>query len=245
MSKTWPGPRFGQMSKRMSRHPRSGQLASREAVYLRDLLDDIGHGASAPTPMWLDSKAAIDLTADPIAFKKTKHIMRHAYELRDRISRRLFAVGFVPSRPTRRRAHQGLTPSRPRTTRPPYLANLQTYYACQGVSRTLAHTKDLLAHHHFPPHAHATLHDARCTPLTPVVSHRRTWTLYLPNCRPPCSPHGSYRPRPPGPTICHQPPCPCPCAQQQCPGMHVPPTLRRRHLQPADATRDAWPRQLW
>ena len=57
-------------------------LASREGVYARDFLDSVGFGVTQPTPLFIDSKAALDLTADPVAFKKTKHILRHAYELR-------------------------------------------------------------------------------------------------------------------------------------------------------------------
>ena len=51
-------------------------LASREGVYVRDFLDSIGFGVTQPTPLFIDSKAALDLTADPVAFKKTKHILR-------------------------------------------------------------------------------------------------------------------------------------------------------------------------
>jgi hypothetical protein len=72
-------------------------LASREAIYIRDLLEDLGYGVTRPTPLLLDSRAAIDLAEDPVAFKKTKHILRHAYELRDRVARNLFVPGHVES----------------------------------------------------------------------------------------------------------------------------------------------------
>ena len=72
-------------------------LASREAIYVRDLLADLGYQVTAPTPLYLDNKAALDLSADPVAFKKTKHILRHAFELRDRVARRLLNPIFVPS----------------------------------------------------------------------------------------------------------------------------------------------------
>ena len=38
---------------------------------------------------------AIGLTADPVAFKKTKHILRHAYEVRDRVLRRIYRPEYV------------------------------------------------------------------------------------------------------------------------------------------------------
>ena len=48
-------------------------------------------------PLFLDSKATIDLAQDPIAFKKTKHILRHAYWLRDMVHRNVFVPQFVPT----------------------------------------------------------------------------------------------------------------------------------------------------
>ena len=73
----------------------AGSVASREGIYIRDFAEDLGFGVTRPTPLYLDSKAAIDLTADPVAFKKTKHILRHAYELRDRVARGFYVPSFV------------------------------------------------------------------------------------------------------------------------------------------------------
>lgn len=70
-------------------------LATREGVYVRDFLEDLGYGVTRATPLLLDSKSALDMAADPVAFKKTKHILRHAYELRDRVARNEFAPLFV------------------------------------------------------------------------------------------------------------------------------------------------------
>ena len=61
----------------------AASMASREGLYIRDLLEDLGLVEKGPTPLMLDSKGAISLTEDPVAFKKTKHILRAAYELRD------------------------------------------------------------------------------------------------------------------------------------------------------------------
>ena len=73
----------------------SAALASREGVFVRDLLDDLGFSVTRPTPLYIDSKSAIELASDPVAFKRTKHILRHAYELRDRVMRRVFTPEFV------------------------------------------------------------------------------------------------------------------------------------------------------
>lgn len=73
----------------------AASMASREALYVRDLLEDLGLMERRPTPLLLDSKGAISLTEDPVAFKKTKHILRAAYELRDRVARGLFKAEYV------------------------------------------------------------------------------------------------------------------------------------------------------
>ena len=67
-------------------------LALKEGLFYRDLLFDLGiilfnHG---PTTVYLDSKSAIDLSLDPVAFKKTKHIMRACFFARDHVAKQRF-----------------------------------------------------------------------------------------------------------------------------------------------------------
>ena len=92
---------------------------SREGVYARDLLDDIDRPVTGPTPLLLDSQSAVELTYDPVAFKKTKHILRAANELRDRVARDVFKPEYVPAadqladiltKPLGPTAHQALMP---------------------------------------------------------------------------------------------------------------------------------------
>ena len=71
-------------------------VAGREVIYLRDVLEDFKHGCTDPTPLMLDSKSAIDLAFDPVSFKKTKHVLRHAFWLRDVVARGLLQPTFVP-----------------------------------------------------------------------------------------------------------------------------------------------------
>ena len=40
--------------------------------------------------MYLDNKSAIDMAFDPVAFRKTKHILRAAHFFRDLVARRVF-----------------------------------------------------------------------------------------------------------------------------------------------------------
>ena len=75
----------------------AASLASREAVWCVDFAEDVGFGVKAPTPLLLDNRGAIDLAGDPVSFKLTKHILRKAYELQDRVARGVFAPTFVPT----------------------------------------------------------------------------------------------------------------------------------------------------
>ena len=88
-------------------------------MYARDLLDDIDRPVTGPTPLLLDSQSAVELTYDPVAFKKTKHILRAANELRDCVAREVFKPEYVPAadqladiltKPLGPTAHQALMP---------------------------------------------------------------------------------------------------------------------------------------
>ena len=72
-------------------------LAAREGIFHRDVLLDLGVLQPVPTPLYLDSKSAIDMSYDPVAFKKTKHILRDANYLRDLVARQFFAPSHVSS----------------------------------------------------------------------------------------------------------------------------------------------------
>ena len=62
-------------------------LALKDTLWIRQLLLDLGVFAPGPTPMWCDSKSAVDLALDPVAFKHTKHILRAAEFLKDHVLR--------------------------------------------------------------------------------------------------------------------------------------------------------------
>ena len=47
--------------------------------------------------MRLDSKSAIDMAFDPVAFKKTKHVLRDAEYLRDLVAKEVYAPEHVSS----------------------------------------------------------------------------------------------------------------------------------------------------
>ena len=70
-------------------------LAAKQGVWLREVLKDLGFEQVGPTPLVLDSKSAIDMTLDPVAFRKTKHILRAANFLRDLVARRVFKAQHI------------------------------------------------------------------------------------------------------------------------------------------------------
>ena len=71
--------------------------AAREGMFHRDVLTDLDALPSGPTILNLDSKSAIDLCFDAVAFKKTKHILRDAEFLRDVVARLVFTPKHVVS----------------------------------------------------------------------------------------------------------------------------------------------------
>ena len=72
-------------------------MAAREGIFIREVLTDLGQLPTGPTTLYLDSKSAIDMAFDPVAFKKTKHILRDAYFLRDLVARLVYAPKHVTS----------------------------------------------------------------------------------------------------------------------------------------------------
>ena len=71
--------------------------AAREGMFHRDVLSDLGSLPQGPTTLYLDSKSAIDLCFDAVAFKKTKHVLRDAEFLRDVVARLVFGPKHVAS----------------------------------------------------------------------------------------------------------------------------------------------------
>jgi hypothetical protein len=51
-------------------------MAARDLIFARDLLIELAIPLEGPSVMWSDSKSAVDMSRDPVAFKMTKHILR-------------------------------------------------------------------------------------------------------------------------------------------------------------------------
>ena len=75
-----------------------GMMTARDLLWLRDVLVDLAIVLDAASVMWSDSKSAIDMSFDPVAFKNTKHITRAAEFLRDLVARDAIVLRHVPGR---------------------------------------------------------------------------------------------------------------------------------------------------
>ena len=73
-------------------------MAAREVIFIREVLVELCVDLSGPSVIWSDSKSAIDMSRDPIAFKMTKHILRAAEFLRDLVAREIVVLQHVPGR---------------------------------------------------------------------------------------------------------------------------------------------------
>lgn len=75
-------------------------LAAKELIFLRELIIDLAKfglfNVKLPSVIYCDSKSAIDISVDPVAFKKTKHILRAAEFLRDLVLRLVCVLKHLP-----------------------------------------------------------------------------------------------------------------------------------------------------
>eukprot|EP00965_Chrysotila_dentata_P139458 4611036-Pleurochrysis_carterae.AAC.1 len=71
--------------------------ATKEAVYLRSLLADLGQPAPEPTAISMDNKSAIDLAYNPEHHQRSKHIDRRYFFVRERVKTHDITIPFVNS----------------------------------------------------------------------------------------------------------------------------------------------------
>ena len=67
-------------------------LALKDTLWIRQLLLDLRLLHPGPSQMWCDSKSAVAMAFDPVAFKNTKHILRAAEFLKDHVLRRSVTI---------------------------------------------------------------------------------------------------------------------------------------------------------
>lgn len=67
----------------------------REVMFFREILKDLGCEQVGPTTVYTDNKGVVDLSSDPVAFKKTKHILRATQFVRDLCARRVVKIEWI------------------------------------------------------------------------------------------------------------------------------------------------------
>ena len=72
-------------------------MAARDIMFIRDLMMDLGI-VLATCLIQSDSKSAVDMSLDPVAFKRTKHILRAAEFLRDLVAREVITCAHLPGK---------------------------------------------------------------------------------------------------------------------------------------------------
>lgn len=73
----------------------AASLMVREVMFFRELLKDLGQLQVGPTCVFTDNKGVVDLSSDPVAFKKTKHILRATQFIRDLCARRVVRLEWI------------------------------------------------------------------------------------------------------------------------------------------------------
>jgi hypothetical protein len=68
---------------------KAGSFAACAAVFLRGPMDEVGFAQLEPSPLYLDSSSAIDLSLDPMKQESSKHILRRDLFIREVVERGL------------------------------------------------------------------------------------------------------------------------------------------------------------
>jgi hypothetical protein len=72
-------------------------MATKEAVWLRRLLDNIGYPQTSPTPLFGDNQSAIRLVKNPRYHKRTKHIDIQYYFIREKFENDDIDISYISS----------------------------------------------------------------------------------------------------------------------------------------------------
>lgn len=73
----------------------AASLIVKEVMFFRELLSDLNYAQVGPTIIRSDNRGVIDLSFDPTAFKKTKHILRAAHFVRDLSARQVISLQWI------------------------------------------------------------------------------------------------------------------------------------------------------
>eukprot|EP00253_Pinus_taeda_P032513 PITA_32513 len=68
--------------------------ASKEALWLRQILSELGFEQQHPTTLWCDNQSAIQLCKDPVQHQRSKHIEHHMHFIRKLIHDHVLEVQY-------------------------------------------------------------------------------------------------------------------------------------------------------
>ena len=71
-------------------------VASQEAVFLRQLLEELGFQQTSPTFIGEDNQSCISIT-NRTDHKRTKHVDIKFHFLRDFVAKKIISIGYIPS----------------------------------------------------------------------------------------------------------------------------------------------------
>eukprot|EP00253_Pinus_taeda_P033216 PITA_33216 len=71
-----------------------GAVASKEALWLRQILSEFGFQQQHPTTLWCDNQSAIQLCKDPVQHQRSKHIELHMHFIRKLIHDHVLEVQY-------------------------------------------------------------------------------------------------------------------------------------------------------
>ena len=73
-------------------------FATQEAIWLRQLLTDIGQPPADATVIWEDNQAAISLAKNPVSHARTKHIDTRYHFIREEVQNGVIALKYIPTK---------------------------------------------------------------------------------------------------------------------------------------------------
>ena len=74
----------------------ASMMCAKNVIFHRDLALELGESPRGPTTIFTDNKAVVDMSLDPVAFKRTQHILRSANFLRDLVAKGIVELLHIP-----------------------------------------------------------------------------------------------------------------------------------------------------